>query len=87
MSEEIFVSRHTLHSVIAIAITVTLGDAHAQPPAVGVFCQKYPNSPQCLGQQPSCTFCHIAPPQRNVFGSAIEMNRPFVHLNGKHTHL
>jgi len=68
------VSRHTLHSVIAIAITVTLGDAHAQPPAVGVFCQKYPNSPQCLGQQPSCTFCHIAPPQRNVFGSAIEMN-------------
>ena len=67
-------SRHTLHSVIAIAITVTLGDAHAQPPAVGVFCQKYPNSPQCLGQQPSCTFCHIAPPQRNVFGSAIEMN-------------
>jgi len=68
------VPRYTINSVIAIALTVTLGDANAQPPAVGVFCQKYPNSPQCLGQQPSCTFCHIAPPQRNVFGAAVEMN-------------
>ena len=66
--------RYTLNSVIAIALTVTLGDANAQPPAVGVFCQKYPNSPQCQGQQPSCTFCHIAPPQRNAFGTAVEMS-------------
>lgn len=67
-------SRYKEHSVIAIAITITLGDANAQPPAVGVFCQKYPNSQQCQGQQPSCTFCHVAPPQRNVFGAAVEMN-------------
>jgi hypothetical protein len=60
--------------VIAIAFLVTIGDAQAKPPAVAVFCQKYPNSQECAGKQPSCTFCHVAPPQRNVFGAAVEMN-------------
>ncbi len=48
------------------------GQAQAKPPAGGVFCQKYPTSPECVGKQPSCTYCHIAPPQRNVFGTMLE---------------
>lgn len=56
------------------AMTVCLGDAGAKPPAGGVFCQKYPGAPECSGRQPSCTLCHIAPPQRNAFGAAIEVH-------------
>ena len=66
--------RNISKSVIAIAFTVTTGAAQAKPPAVGVFCQKYPNSQECAGKQPSCTYCHVAPPQRNAFGTAVEMN-------------
>ncbi|WP_395834883.1 hypothetical protein [Archangium violaceum] len=48
------------------------GGALAKPPAGGVFCSTYPSSPACTGQQPSCNYCHIAPPQRNVFGAGLE---------------
>lgn len=65
--------KHSLPAVIALALTATLGDASAKPPAVTVFCQKYPSSQQCMGQAPSCSFCHVAPPQRNMYGAAVEM--------------
>jgi len=68
------VKRHTIKSLIAVVLTVTLGDADAKPPAGQVFCQTYANSPQCMGQQPSCGLCHVAPPQRNAFGAAVELN-------------
>ena len=25
-----------------------------------------------MGRQPTCAYCHIAPPQRNVFGASVE---------------
>ncbi|WP_257447276.1 hypothetical protein [Archangium lipolyticum] len=43
----------------------------AKPPAGGVFCNTYPSAPACTGQQPACTYCHVAPPQRNDFGAAV----------------
>lgn len=66
--------RRTLTTVLTLALTAMLGDASAKPPAVGIFCQKYPDSQQCVGQQPSCTLCHVAPPQRNAYGAALEMS-------------
>jgi hypothetical protein len=68
------VRRHSFQAVIALSLTAALGDASAKPPAVTIFCQKYPSSQQCTGQAPSCTLCHVAPPQRNAFGTAIEMS-------------
>lgn len=46
--------------------------AFAKPPGPGVFCQQYPTSPFCAGGQPACTMCHVAAPQRNVYGTALE---------------
>lgn len=57
-----------------VVLLLAAGVASAKPPAGGVFCTKYPASPQCVGQQPSCAYCHVAPPQRNAFGAAVEMN-------------
>ncbi|WP_430384192.1 hypothetical protein [Archangium violaceum] len=37
-----------------------------------MFCTTYPSAPACTGQQPSCTYCHVAPPQRNAFGAGLE---------------
>ncbi|EPX62729.1 hypothetical protein D187_008917 [Cystobacter fuscus DSM 2262] len=48
------------------------GEALAKPPAGSVFCTTYPSAPVCTGQQPSCTYCHVAPPQRNAFGAGLE---------------
>ena len=56
----------------ALGIALLAGEADAKPPAGGVFCDKYKDAPECLGKQPSCTLCHVAPPQRNPFGAAIE---------------
>ncbi|EAU68700.1 hypothetical protein [Stigmatella aurantiaca] len=55
-----------------LAAVCLSGGALAKPPAGGVFCATYPSAPTCTGQQPSCTYCHVAPPQRNAFGSALE---------------
>ncbi|WNG35508.1 hypothetical protein F0U61_18885 [Archangium violaceum] len=48
------------------------GEALAKPPAGSVFCTTYPSASVCTGQQPSCTYCHVAPPQRNSFGAGLE---------------
>jgi hypothetical protein len=55
-----------------LAVLVLGTAAWAKPPAAGVFCATYPTSPLCVGQQPACTLCHVAPPQRNVFGASLE---------------
>ncbi len=57
--------------VVALVIGLSTV-ATAKPPAAGVFCTTYPTSPECAGRQPACTFCHVAAPQRNVFGASLE---------------
>ncbi len=61
-----------LRRLILAATLCLAGGALAKPPAGGVFCSTYPSAPACTGQQPSCNFCHVAPPQRNVFGAGLE---------------
>ncbi|ATB27214.1 hypothetical protein [Melittangium boletus] len=61
-----------LRRLILAATLCLAGGALAKPPAGGVFCATYPSAPACTGQQPSCNYCHIAPPQRNVFGAGLE---------------
>ncbi len=61
--------RWTLLALLSLGAAST---AWAKPPAAGVFCATYPTSPFCVGQQPACTMCHVAPPQRNVFGTSLE---------------
>ncbi|RKH26278.1 hypothetical protein D7V77_15035 [Corallococcus sp. CA041A] len=46
--------------------------AVAMPTGPGTFCAEYPNAPACQGTQPACTYCHVAPPQRNGYGAALE---------------
>jgi len=65
------VKNHTFRWVLLAAVMVQSGAALAKPPAGGVFCQKYPTAQECSGRQPSCTYCHIAPPQRNAYGTAL----------------
>jgi hypothetical protein len=59
---------------LLVVSLLAAGAAQAKPPAGSVFCAKYPTSPECVGKQPSCAYCHVAPPQRNGFGAAIEAN-------------
>ncbi|WP_223643391.1 hypothetical protein [Corallococcus sp. EGB] len=46
--------------------------AVAMPTGPGAFCAEYPTAPACQGTQPACTYCHVAPPQRNGYGAALE---------------
>jgi hypothetical protein len=46
--------------------------AVAKPPGPSVFCSKYPTSPLCVGQLPACTTCHVAAPQLNGYGTAVQ---------------
>ncbi|REG28802.1 hypothetical protein ATI61_108344 [Archangium gephyra] len=61
-----------LRRLILGAALCLSGEALAKPPAGNVFCATYPTAPACTGQQPACTYCHVAPPQRNAFGTALE---------------
>jgi hypothetical protein len=67
-----YVKKCTLEWSLVVTVLLLSGEAAAKPPAGGVFCQKYPSAPECVGKQPSCTFCHVAPPQRNSFGTMVE---------------
>jgi hypothetical protein len=60
--------------VLFWSATLLASVAFAKPPAGGVFCAKYPASPECVGRQPACSYCHVSPPQRNVFGASVEAN-------------
>jgi hypothetical protein len=52
------------------AATLTV-EAAAKPIGPAVFCSINSSAPVCQGQQPACTFCHTAPPERNAFGTAV----------------
>ena len=54
-------------------LLVAAATASAKPNAPALFCAKYPTAPTCVGTLPPCTMCHVAAPQRNVFGAAIEV--------------
>ncbi|QDE68653.1 hypothetical protein BHS05_17500 [Myxococcus xanthus] len=61
-----------IRRLILGAVLCLPGEALAKPPAGGVVCATYPSAPACAGQQPACTLCHTAPPQRNAFGTSLE---------------
>ena len=43
----------------------------AKPFAPRTFCSIYSDAPTCSGNVPACMFCHVAPPDLNVFGLAV----------------
>ena len=65
-------SRRLIPGVLRALLCLWAGTVWAKPPAGGVFCATYPTAPVCTGQRPACTQCHVAPPQRNVFGASLE---------------
>jgi hypothetical protein len=65
------VSKLTSPALAALALLAS-ATAWAKPPAPAAFCAKYPSAPACVGTLPACTYCHIAAPQRNVYGTAME---------------
>ncbi len=58
--------------ILGVTAVCLPGVALAKPPATSGVCATYPSAPACMGQQPACTLCHSAPPQRNVFGASLE---------------
>ena len=67
--------RHRILPFLAAAAVLGTGaELHAKPAGPMLFCEQYPDSPLCSGGATSCATCHVAPPERNVFGSAIEAN-------------
>ncbi|MFO0725789.1 MAG: hypothetical protein U1E65_18540 [Myxococcota bacterium] len=66
--------RRSAHAagVFGLAIVaLSAADAEAKPIAPAVFCSINSSAPVCQGQQPACTYCHTAPPERNAFGMAV----------------
>ncbi|WP_164002334.1 hypothetical protein [Pyxidicoccus caerfyrddinensis] len=61
-----------LRRLILGAAVCLSGEVLAKPPGPGGFCATYPSAPACIGQQPACTLCHTAPPQRNPYGASLE---------------
>lgn len=58
--------------LFTLLLLLAPSSAWAIPTAPRVFCETYPTSPHCRTSDPPCTLCHLAPPPRNSFGSAIE---------------
>ncbi len=70
----------TYHRVPALAGLLTLAglslvaeSAHARPEGPRVFCETYPEVPECAGQLVTCATCHLStdPPSWNSFGLGI----------------
>lgn len=61
-----------MSSRLILALALCASAAWAKPPAPAIFCQQYPNAPACAGGLPACTYCHVAAPQRNTYGTALE---------------
>lgn len=60
-------------TLLPLALALAPVDALALPVAPQALCDRYPDAPRCIAGLPSCTFCHAgAPPERNVFGQAVE---------------
>jgi hypothetical protein len=54
-----------------IALTSTVG---AQPPGPTRFCEIYLDSPACAAGEVTCTTCHVAPPELNLYGEDVAAN-------------
>ena len=66
-------SLRTTLSIAAVATAAWASSALALPVAPQAFCDTYQDSPRCIAGVPACTFCHAgAPPDRNLFGAAVE---------------
>jgi hypothetical protein len=61
-----------LGSGLVLLSLALAGVAEARPTGPTVFCDTYPDAPSCVGGLPACSVCHVVPPQRNVYGEAIE---------------
>lgn len=60
----------------AAIVLVAAAPAAAKPPGPSVFCDTYPEALACQTSSITCQHCHLSPPQRNVFGSAVEAALP-----------
>lgn len=60
--------------MIAPALLLWMGAAHARPEAPEVFCERYPEAPACSTGSVACTTCHSlsGPPAKNPFGSDVD---------------
>ena len=66
------VSGAVLTSALLWALLWALaGPAAAKPIGPGLFCDAYPDSPHCVGRQPTCELCHTTAPAHNDYGAAI----------------
>ncbi len=50
--------------------------AHALPTGPRLFCEAYPDAPDCSGRVVACTQCHTAPPAWNDYGTAVLLALP-----------
>lgn len=64
--------RRLLPHLCTAALALGAFGAHAKPTAPATFCAKYPTAAACTGAQPACTYCHLSPPLRNAYGTALE---------------
>lgn len=67
-----FVPRAVVVGVFLVtALSAT--SARARPEGPRVFCETYPEVPECAGQVITCTTCHVSadPPSWNAFGLAL----------------
>jgi hypothetical protein len=64
--------RRLLPHLCTAALVLSALGAQAKPPAPSTFCAKYPTAATCTGAQPACSYCHLSPPLRNVYGAALE---------------
>lgn len=57
--------------LLSALFAVLASPARAKPIGPSVFCDAYPDSPHCVGRQPTCELCHTTAPAHNDYGAAI----------------
>lgn len=62
---------------VLVALALSATRAEARPEGPRVFCETYPEVPECAGQVITCTTCHVSadPPSWNAFGLALLVAR------------
>ena len=65
-------------SVLAACVLSWPASSHARPTAPVIFCEAYPDSPECLGRVANCAECHVstAPPAWNAYGEQLRAVLP-----------
>jgi hypothetical protein len=58
----------TATGAAALGVLIWASAGVAQPTGPVTFCETYPEAPACLAGEVSCTSCHVAPPELNVYG-------------------